>query len=414
MIRIAAVTGTNGKTTTTSMLEAIVAAAGEPSARVTTLGAWVSGELVAEGPTLEAFLRGLERAISAGVRTFALETTSKALAEGFAQRFPASVAVFTNLSRDHLDLHGSAESYLAAKAQLFTTLGAGCTAVFNAGDPASALLEEVTPPAVRRRGYAGRSGAAPECEHLPLELRAERVSVSPEGTRVEISASPLAGALGGALELRVIGEVFAENALAAALAADALGYAPDAIVHGLRGFEGVPGRFELVAHGPEVVVDYAHTPEALARTLDLARSLAPEGGRVAVVFGCGGERDRGKRPEMGRIAAERADLIVVTSDNPRIEDPLVIIDEILAGTREAKPVGSRRIPPDVTTLSDPDRASAIRLAIELADPRRGDIVVIAGKGHERVQWIGAEAVPFSDAEIARGAAAARSGRKAPP
>jgi UDP-N-acetylmuramoyl-L-alanyl-D-glutamate--2,6-diaminopimelate ligase len=412
-IRIVAVTGTNGKTTTTSMVEAIVAASGEPSARVTTLGSWVSGEQIAEGTTLEAFTGALERAIEAGVHTLALEITSRALAAGFAQQFPASVAVFTNLSRDHLDYHGTPEHYLAAKAQLFMTLRPGCVAVLNACDPASALLDEVTPAGVRRRAYAGLAGACDECRALPLELAAHALDVGRGGTRIRLAPSALSEALGGELRLRQPGDAFAEDALAAALAADALGYSAEAIAAGLAAFGGVAGRFEIAVDHPLVVVDYAHTPDAIARTLGIARSLAGEG-RVYCVFGCGGESDPGKRPEMGRAAVEGADVVIVTSDNPRSEDPQAIIDAVLAGAREGAeeaPGGVLRMPcREVRLLSDPDRASAIRRAVELCDPDR-DVIVVAGKGHERVQWVGSNGLPFSDVEVASSAAAARSARK---
>jgi UDP-N-acetylmuramoyl-L-alanyl-D-glutamate--2,6-diaminopimelate ligase len=411
-LRFVAVTGTNGKTSTASMVEAIVSAAGEPSARVTTLGAYVCGEQVGEGTTLEAFTRALELSIARGVKTVALETTSKALGAGFASKFPASVAVFTNLTRDHLDVHGTPERYLAAKAQLFMSLRPGCVAVLNAADPASALLDEVTPPGVRRRAYAGPGGAAEACAALPLELAVESTEVSTDGTHVKLARSALAEALGSELRLRQVGDVFAENAVAAALAADALGYPPPAIAAGLSGFPGVPGRFEIVARVPVVVVDYAHTPDALERTLAIARRLVS--GRVHCVFGCGGDTDRGKRPQMGRAAALGADVVIVTSDNPRHEPPRAIIAEILAGARETgeeAPDGRRRIRSrEVSLLSEPDRACAIRRAIELADPER-DVVVVAGRGHERVQWIGSNAVTLSDVEIATSAAAARSGRK---
>ena len=383
------VTGTNGKTTTTSMIEAIVAASGEAAARVTTLGAWVGGEQVAAEATSDAFLDAMERAAARGVKTAAIETTSQALAEGFAAMWPARVAVFTNLSRDHLDYHGTPEDYLAAKAQLFMRIEAGGVAVLNAADPSSALLDEVTPPGVSRRGYAARAvdGA---CVRLPLTLEAEQVSVSRAGTRIRLAGSRLGDALGRELALRVLGEVHAENALGAAVAADALGYASAAIRAGLEGFAGVPGRFQLVLDRPLVVVDFAHTPDALERTLSLARSLvAADGGRVVCVFGCGGERDQGKRAEMGRVAGRSAEVVVLTSDNPRSEDPEAILRAILEGTAGTPASVEREL----------DRAVAIRRGIELASPY--DIVVIAGKGHEQTQIWGKRALPFDDVAVVR-------------
>jgi UDP-N-acetylmuramoyl-L-alanyl-D-glutamate--2,6-diaminopimelate ligase len=409
-----AVTGTNGKSTTTSMLASIVRAAGEPSVRVTTLGAWLDDEEIALGPSLEAFARAIEAGARASIRTLALEVTSRALAEGFAHHWPARVAVFTNLSRDHLDYHGEPERYLAAKAQLFMTLPDDGFAVLNAGDPASALLGEVTPPAVRRLAFAGVAGVAPECSELPLVLRAHDVRVTRRGTRVSLATGALADALGGELRLRVIGAVNAENALAAAVAAHALGYAPRAIGEGLEQFRGIAGRFEVVWPDPLVVVDYAHTPDALERTLEEARVLAGDG-RVLCVFGCGGGSDPGKRPEMGRVAASLADEIWLTSDNPRNESAVEIIEQIAAGARAGPergregPAGPGRKPVDreLRLVSEPDRRAAIERSVAVARPGSGDIVLVAGKGHEKTQCVGDDVIPFDDAQVARAACRAR-------
>lgn len=394
----AAVTGTNGKTTTTSMIESIVAAAGEATARVTTLGAWVNGTAVAEGPTLEAFANAVELGAKAGIRTLALETTSRALAEGFAQRWPAKVAVFTNLSRDHLDYHGDPEHYLAAKAQLFMLLPADGCAVLNACDPASALLDEVTPQSVPRLVYAGsRRRVVPECAQMPRALAAARVEVDRAGTRAWLEPGVLAEALGGELVLSVVGEHNVDNALAAALAAHALGYSASSIRRGLEAFTGVRGRFERVFGDPLVVVDYAHTPDAMARTLELARTLAG-GGNVVCVFGCGGGSDPGKRAEMGKVAAEWCDHVVVTTDNPREEDPAEIAQAVLRGAEEEARGQDRKV-----LLAELDRRLAIARGIGIAQKGRGDIVVIAGKGHETTQWVGDKSFPFDDAEVARAA-----------
>ena len=402
--RVVGVTGTNGKTTTTAMIEAIATRAGEPSGRVTTVGSWVRGEQTAEDTGLEAMRRTLDAATEAGVKTMVLETTSLALSRGFARELPATVGVFTNLSRDHLDCHGTPEAYLAAKAQLFMNLLPGGAAVLNAADPSSALLAELVPPSVRRLAFAAGS-IDPACAALPLVLAAASVAVDRGGTRVELAPSPLADRLGGALTLRLLGQVHAENALAAAVAADALGLPAEAIRAALADFAGVPGRFELVDRGgtgPLVVVDYAHTPDALERTLTLARGLVdlvdrPAKGRVFCVFGCGGDRDRGKRPEMGRVASRLADVVVVTTDNPRSEDAEAIADQILSGV-----VGRFARPLRIT-----DRQQAIREAVSMADDR--DIVVIAGKGHEKTQTFRGHIVPFDDVEVARSAPSAADG-----
>lgn len=403
--RVACVTGTNGKTTTTTMIEAIVGAAGEPTARLTTLGSWVQGEQLSTEPTPEAFARTVAAARAARVKTLVIETTSQALAGGFARDWPADVGVFTNLTRDHLDYHGTPEHYLAAKAQLFMNLVEGGAAVLNAADPSSALLDEVAPPHARRLAYAARP-PAPECAALPLALRAEHVEVSRTGTHVRLAPSPLADALGGAFTVPIVGHVHAENALAAALAGHALGYPAAVIRAALVEFAGVPGRFEVVkpppeaaiAGAPTVVVDFAHTPDALERTLALARALvAPEKGRVLLVFGCGGDRDRGKRAEMGRVASRAAEVVIVTTDNPRSESPDAIAAAIMAGM-EGRFGKRQRIL---------DRASAIQRALQLAEI--ADIVVIAGKGHERTQTFRDRVVPFDDVQVARSALARRGG-----
>ncbi len=381
-LRTVGVTGTNGKTTTTSMVAAIVAAAGEPSARVTTVGAWVDRERVSGANLAHEFLVTVERAVTRGVRTIAVEMTSKALAAGLARKWRPDVGVFTNLTRDHLDLHGSPEAYLAAKAQLVIALAPGGAAVLNGDDPAAALLAELVPPevAVLRFSLHDRSCA----------LVAERVEVAATGTRIALAPGELADRLDRTLRLGVVGGVHAQNALAAALATHALGYPADAIARGLAAFAGVPGRFEVVATAPLVVVDYAHTPDGLAGTLATARALGLDG-RVVCVFGCGGNRDRGKRPQMGAIADACADVVVVTTDNPRHEDPRAIAAEITAGVATAR----------AHWLVELDRARAIEVAIAMARP--SDVVVIAGKGHEQAQEIRGEMLPFSDVEVARAA-----------
>jgi UDP-N-acetylmuramoyl-L-alanyl-D-glutamate--2,6-diaminopimelate ligase len=303
--------------------------------------------------------------------------------------------VFTNLSRDHLDYHGTPERYLASKAQLFMQLPTAGAAVLNAADPSSALLAEVVPEGARRLAYAARP-VDPACAALPLALEAADVRVDRSGTRITLAPSPLADALGGALSLSIIGSVHAENALAAAVAAHAAGYSPDAIRRGLAHFAGVPGRFEVVSERPLVVVDFAHTPDALEAALRLARSLITDvGGSVTCVFGCGGDRDPGKRAPMGEVAGRLADFVVLTTDNPRGEDPVAIAEMVAAGLRGSSAKLERIL----------ERAEAIETAIRRATP--ADVVVIAGKGHERTQVMGERVVPFDDRLVAR--AALRSG-----
>ena len=379
-LRTAAVTGTNGKTTTTSLLDAIVAASGEAHARLTTLGAEVQGERVEAESGADEFLFAVEAAIDAGVRTLALEVTSKALAAGLAARWRPALAVFTNLTRDHLDMHASPEAYLVAKAQLFLALGPGGVAVLNRDDPSSALLDEIIAPAVTRRWYSARDPSADLC--------ATKVELSPQGTRIELAPSPLAAALGHKLELKLFGEVHALNALAAALAADSLGYGPAAIRAGLARFPGVPGRFWPVGWSPLVAVDYAHTPDALEGTLRTARALCGPGGRVRVVFGCGGMRDRGKRALMGALAHRLADRVLLTNDNPRNEDPEAIAAQVRAGAQG----------PGAGWTQELDRGRAIAAAVRDAAPV--DVVVIAGRGHEGTQELREGPAPFSDIEVA--------------
>ncbi len=403
-MRLVGITGTDGKTTTATLLAHIVAAAGEPNALVTTLGSWVEGEQLSDQADVDAFFSCLERAREKNVQTLVLETTSQALAEGFAHRYPVDVAVLTNFSRDHLDYHGSPEQYLAAKAQLFTTLKPEGHAVLNADCETAQLLEEVTPAAANRLWYATQSGGAAH----DRALTAGSVTVSRDGTELLLESSPLADQLGGRIELRLHGAHFAADALAAALAAYALGYSADCIGEALSSFESVPGRFQIVARQPFVVVDYAHTPDALKRTLRVAKDVSPEGPLI-VVFGCGGSRDPGKRPEMGRMAAGISQLAILTSDNPRDESPAAIIEEIAAGALAA---GAQEEDPSAAgrTLSSKgpcvvarmvDRKIAITAALKVAREWEGSCVVVAGKGHERVQWIGETAHPFDDALVVR-------------
>ena len=381
-LRTVATTGTNGKTTTTSMVASIVAAAGEPAARITTVGAWIGDAAITAATPMDEFLVTVERAVADGVTTLALEVTSKALAAGIARRWSPHVAVFTNLTRDHLDQHGTPEHYLASKAQLFMALPAGGTAIVNADDPSTPLIREVIPDGVTVHDFAVVG---------PAELAAREVIVTPGMTRVVLADGAFARELGGVLELRIAGGVHAQNALAAALAGRAAGYAPGAIREGLERFTGVPGRFEVVGERPLVVVDYAHTPDGLVGTLATARELCR--GQLVCVFGCGGDRDRGKRPQMAAVVDERADVAVLTTDNPRHEDPAAIAADVQAGAPS----------PRARWIVELDRARAIELAIELARP--DDVVVIAGKGHERVQEIHGRELPFSDVDVARAAIA---------
>lgn len=405
------VTGTNGKTTTTSWIAAALAhgpGAG-PVVRATTLGyAFVDGSgTVEERPYSRdwaGFVQTLEAGLVAGARYAALEFTSEALAQGFATAWPCRVAVFTNLTHDHLDVHGSPEHYLASKAQLFVHLKPGDTAVLNGCDATSRLLSEIIPKGVTvlRYGVPSRGPA-----QGPLDLRVADVGLTWGGTHLTLESAGAAKAMGlpSRLTLRAIGDVYAENAAASLLAAVSAGVpAPDA-VKALEGVTSPPGRFQVVTpggtHGPWGVVDFAHAPDALARTVMAARTLAPSRpGSLTVVFGAGGGRDRAKRTPMGRAVAQAlrpGDRVFVTSDNPRKEDPAAIAHEVRRG------LASREGELQLDTVLD--RREAIRRAMTEAPP--GGVVLVAGKGHETTQIVGDDALPFSDAEELQKAWSAR-------
>jgi len=363
-LEVAGVTGTNGKTTTAHLLHAILAAAGRRPGLLGTVEARVgSRPRVLERTTPEAIdlQRLFREMLDAGDRSCAMEASSHASELHRLDRVRFRVLVFTNLSQDHLDFHGTMERYFAAKRRLFD----GVPAVVNVDDPwGRRLLDELG-------GAALTFGFSDDAEVGP-------------------------GALAG-VELRLRGRFNVLNALGAAAAARVLGIDPDAVKAGIEAVEGVPGRFEEVSEGQPftVLVDYAHTPDSLETVLREARGLAE--GRVLCVFGCGGDRDREKRPLMGHVAGELVDLAVVTSDNPRSEDPDAIIAEIVAGATGELVV-------------EADRRAAIEAAVEAARP--GDVVVIAGKGHEQGQEAGGIVLPFDDREVAREALRKLAGARA--
>ncbi len=399
-------TGTNGKTSTTRWLAAALQAGARqagagPVARVTTVGAYIDEEPAGIPLDYFAFLEVLAKAHARGGRFAALECTSESLRLGFAQAWPMLVGVFTNLSHDHLDAHQTFENYLASKAQLFVALPPGGTAVLNAFDPASALLGEILPTGVTLRSYGVASrGAAGDAPSVlgDVDLRATDVTVSLAGTTVTLAETPFVRAAGlpREIRLRAIGEIYAENALAALAGAIALGVDGGVAAAAIAAAEPPPGRFEVVhasvreGEAPvTVVVDYAHTPDALARTIATAHVLRQ--GPVTVVFGAGGNRDAAKRPALG-AAARGADRIVLTNDNPRDEDPRAIIDAIAAGIGTGS--GAR------TTTMCLDRGEAIFQAIRLCSRGGGGIVILAGKGHETTQTIGGAVGAQSDRELA--------------
>jgi UDP-N-acetylmuramoyl-L-alanyl-D-glutamate--2,6-diaminopimelate ligase len=353
-LEVVGITGTNGKTTTAYLVHAILEAAGRKPGLVGTVETRVgettrpSVRTTAEAIDLQRTFREM---LDAGNRSCALEATSHGSQLHRLDRVHFRALVFTNLTQDHLDFHGTMERYFAAKRRLFE---AGTPAVVNVGDEWGRRLAEELPAALTF-GFADDADVGPDA---------------------------LAGA-----ELKLRGRFNVENALGALAAARLIGIDDAVAIEALESVRAVPGRFEEIAEGQPftVLVDYAHTPDALANVLRAAREL---GGRVICVFGAGGDRDRDKRPRMGRIVAEHADVAILTSDNPRSEDPNAIIEEVAAGAP-----GRARI--------EPDRRAAIELAVGEALP--GDVVVIAGKGHEQGQEVAGTKLPFDDRAVARDA-----------
>jgi UDP-N-acetylmuramoyl-L-alanyl-D-glutamate--2,6-diaminopimelate ligase len=369
------VTGTNGKTTTVGLLRHLLNARGT-AASIGTLGAFdgtgeavpsTAGSLTTPGPIdLQATLAELVRR---GVTHVAMETSSHSLDQGRLDGLTFAAGIFTNLTRDHLDYHGTMEAYLASKIRLSALLGSSGVEIVNADEPAWRAM----PPSSRRLTFGIDNGA---------DVRASEIALDASGSRFRLS-----GRFGdGDGSLPLLGDFNVANALGAAACALALGIPFAQVLERLAATPQVPGRMERLAERPCTVLrDYAHTPDALERALATLRPLTR--GRIIAVFGCGGDRDRGKRPIMGRIAAERADLAIVTSDNPRTEDPDAIIDDVVQG------MGGARF------LRITDRLAAIRAA--LAEARDGDTLLLAGKGHETYQVIGTEKIDFDEREIVR-------------
>ncbi len=373
-LRFVGVTGTNGKTTTVHMLRHLLDDVDALSASIGTLGVRVgsAGEpldggsgLTTPGPVeLQRVCRSL---VDAGVRAVAMEMSSHALDQHRAEGITFDAAVFTNLTRDHLDYHGTMEAYFQAKALLAEQVAADGVVVVNADDPA---WEALRPPARLVRFSAAGAVA---------EVRAMDIEAGPRGSGFVLAI----GAEQHRVELPLIGDFNVANAAGAAAAAWALGERPSVIAERLSSMPQVPGRLELLAHRPLVLRDYSHTPDSLMRALAALRPFTA--GRLICVFGAGGDRDRGKRPLMGAVVDRGADVVVVTSDNPRTEDPERIIDEVVAGIARS----------DYVRIAD--RREAIAHA--LSEARAGDVVLLAGKGHETYQVIGTTNVPFDEKAI---------------
>jgi UDP-N-acetylmuramoyl-L-alanyl-D-glutamate--2,6-diaminopimelate ligase len=385
-LQISGITGTNGKTTTSYLLEAILNAAGHRTVLVGTIEYHVPGQVL-DAPHTTPESLDLNRIFHKGVREGAteavMELSSHALAQARVYGMQYDVAVFTNLTRDHLDYHHNFEQYFAAKRRLFEGIGAPPprAAVINAEDEWGQKLAEFA----RSRGsevleYGVERGG----------FRALEVDLRTDGTTFDLLTPVGRIQLGSPL----IGHVNVQNILAAAAAAYARGCSLQQIREGVLRLDRVPGRFERVDCGQPftVVVDYAHTDDALKNLTRVAREFVNRGGagrRVITLFGCGGDRDRSKRPRMGLAAGQGSDFVVITSDNPRSEDPIAIIEEARPGVEQS----------GVAFAVEPERRKAIAVAI--SEAREGDIVLLAGKGHEKVQISRSGTIPFDDVEVAR-------------
>ncbi|HLL13518.1 MAG TPA: UDP-N-acetylmuramoyl-L-alanyl-D-glutamate--2,6-diaminopimelate ligase [Pyrinomonadaceae bacterium] len=404
-LKLVGITGTNGKTTTAHLLAAVCEAAGERVAVLGTVGYRIGDEqFKAEHTTPEASAvqRFLRRAVEAGCAVAVMESSSQALDLRRCDALRYDVAVFTNLTQDHLDYHGTMEDYFEAKRRLFDgRLGSRPrVSVVNADDPYGVRLADE----LRARGgrvitFALRAEEA--------DVRAREVEYTLEGMRFTLQATGVVSRMESRVESPIrsplVGRPHIYNMLAAGACGLALGYDLDAMARAFATCAGAPGRFERVAHPAAdfaVVVDYAHTDDALRNVLGTARDVVTKGGRVITVFGCGGDRDRTKRAPMGEAAAALSDIVILTSDNPRTEDPEAILADTEVGLRRAagKPY-----------LKMADRREAIFRAV--GEARAGDVVVIAGKGHEDYQIIGTEAFHFDDKEVAREALSARFGSR---
>ncbi|MGH9628828.1 MAG: UDP-N-acetylmuramoyl-L-alanyl-D-glutamate--2,6-diaminopimelate ligase [Bryobacteraceae bacterium] len=378
-LSLTGITGTNGKTTTSFLVDSILRQAGHTTALIGTIEYRLAGKprkAVNTTPESLDLFRLFAELEDAGGSHVTMETSSHALALGRVYGMQFHTVVFTNLTRDHLDFHGSMEDYFEAKQLLFRGLGAAAPkfAVINHDDVHGRRLQ--IEPDTEVFWYGLEEGPA---------VRARKISSGFEGLRFEIQHQGRTYKL----ESPLVGKINVYNILAAWCTGVAHGIAPEVIASGIAACKSVQGRFERVQEGQPflVIVDYAHTDDALRNAISAARAVTSK--RVITVFGCGGDRDRSKRPLMGMAAAETSDFVVLTSDNPRSEDPLAIMNDALVGIRRF----------DTEHLIEPDRERAIRKGIEQAAP--GDVVIIAGKGHETYQVLKDKTVPFDDREIAR-------------
>ena len=401
-LRVVGITGTNGKTTTAHLERAILEASGQPCGLLGTVGHVVGGvsreadRTTPEAPDVQQLLADMD---AHGAAACVMEVSSHALALRRVEDLRFAAGVFTNLTRDHLDFHGTMEAYYQAKRHLFELLPPGAPAVVNLDDSWGVRL-------------ASEFAATTYALDRPADITLASVSSSLEGLRAELRTPR--GAVRVASPL--VGRPNAYNVLAAAAAAVALDVPAEAIANGIAAVSHVPGRFQTVS-GPgddvTVVVDYAHTDDALRNLLETARPLTR--GRLITVFGCGGDRDRSKRSLMGAVAARLSDLVVITSDNPRSEDPERIIEDIKRGlVPPDRPMvhGRQPVAPVASAAwaAIVDRRAAIAHALSAARP--GDLILVAGKGHEAYQIIGRQVLPFDDVQVSRELLTARRARLA--
>ncbi len=378
-LSLTGITGTNGKTTTAYLLDSVLRAAGRTTAMVGTIEYRLAGRVLpAVNTTPESLdlIRLFVELEQAGGTHVTMEVSSHALALGRVYGLKFHTAVFTNLTRDHLDYHGTMEAYFAAKQLLFEG---------NGGLPPDFAIVNRDDEQARRLKLGARTEVIWYGLGQDADLRAGKIASSFNGLRFELQYRKLRFTIDSPL----IGRINVYNILAACGAALSFDIPPEVIQNGIARMRSVPGRFERVDEGQPfvVVVDYAHTDDALRNVISVARGLNPK--RVITLFGCGGDRDRAKRPLMGQAAGENSDFVVLTSDNPRSEDPLAIMNDALVGIRRT----------DVPHVVEPDRAAAIGRAIKEA--RAGDIVILAGKGHEPYQVLKDKTIPFDDREVAR-------------
>lgn len=384
-LQLIGVVGTNGKTTSTYLMKNVLETAGHRVGLIGTIANIIHNKVIPSHNTTPGMLELIQlfaEMVAEGVEYVVMEVSSHSIDQGRVAGLAFRYGIFTNITQDHLDYHGTFEEYLRVKTKFFVNLPSSSWATLNADDEHCEYVMECT--SARVLTYALKNEA---------HVRAEKVVLTLEGTAFT-AVTPLASV---DIRLQMAGECNVYNSLGVLATAMTMGIDLQTIKTGLESMSGVPGRFERIPGtiGYQVLVDYAHTPDGLANVLRSGRKLGPR--RMVVVFGCGGDRDRTKRPMMGEIAADLADYIILTSDNPRSEEPVQIIREIESGILRSKP--------DARYQVEPDRAAAICQAIMMA--QTGDLIWIVGKGHEDYQEIAGRKIHFDDREVARAALAER-------